>query len=195
MNSNYSSDYTLFKKESEYYNKVSNNKFHQNSIPLKYKLVSSFNDGGTINIPLPTFFPIPIVSVDIDTNLFKNPIVNIEFKSLINYNSFIEIISPIDPKLYAPLNVIFQLTRSCNNGSKSLLKSWNYGHASIPYSSNIIENFNFVYCDKHPKPGNYVYSIEIVNANGSLLNPALNDTESCSIMSSTFSATAFESFA
>lgn len=194
MNSNYSSDYTLFKKESEYYNKVSHNSPLKNNIPLKYKLISSCNDGGTINIPLPTFLPIPIVSVDIDTNSLKHPIVNIEFKSLINYTSFIEIISLIDPKIYAPLNVIFQLTRSCNDGSKSLLKSWNYSHASIPYSSSIIENFNFVYFDKHPKPGSYVYSIEIVNANGSLLNTALNDTENCSIMSSTLAATAFESF-
>lgn len=191
MDSVYNSDYTVFKKENAYYYYNSQNK---NNISSNFKLISEFNDGGTIIVPLPNFSTIPIVSVDIDTNCLSSPIVNIEFKSLINYSSFIELMAFPNPKIYAPLAIIFQLSRCRNDGSKSLLKSWNYSRSTIPYSSSIIENFNFSYVDKHPIPGNYVYSIDIINANGSLLSNSFDDTESCSIQSCTLSVTALDSY-
>ncbi|MEW8956667.1 DUF4489 domain-containing protein, partial [Clostridium sp.] len=98
------------------------------------KVVSVCNEGSTIVVPLPSvsnqsFSPIPIVSVDVNTNCLCNSIVKIDFKSIINYQCFITVTGTPTLRLFVPLRITFQLTRTRNDGAKTLLKSWDYSYS------------------------------------------------------------------
>lgn len=164
-----------------------------------FNLISTFNEGSSLIVPIPSvsnqsFAPIPIVSADIDITCFCNPIVKVDFISIVNYEAIlVRSTGTIVPRIYVPFTAVFQLTRTCNDGSKILLKSWSYSYSSLPFTSNITQNFNFMYCDKNPKPGSYVYGVELIRINYGIFNTAISDDiETFSIENSTLSLTAID---
>ncbi|MGG7165026.1 DUF4489 domain-containing protein [Clostridium ihumii] len=160
--------------------------------PLPTCSLFACGQGTGVAIPIPsalnpTFNPIPLASVTIDTTCLCNPSVKIDFNSLINYQALISIAGT----LTTPFTVTFQLSKTCNSGSKIALGTWDYSYGTVALATNITNSFNFTHCECNVCPGCCVYTVEIIRVTGSLLAAAgLTITENASIRSSNISATA-----
>lgn len=167
--------------------------------PQVYKgIISVCNEGSALEVPIPSvsnqsFQTIPIASADIDITCFCSPKVKIDFNSIVNYQSLLIITGTPVIRIFTPLRVTFQLSRTNDSGSKVLLNSWTYSYSSSALASNTNGIFDFTYCDKNPCPGCYSYSVEIIRANYSLFGGVNTSVENFSIISSNISLLAFDS--
>lgn len=98
-----------------------------------------------------TAFPIFVASVDIDTTCLCFPNVKIEFSSLINFD------------LGGNESLTVQLSRTCNNGNKVVLRTFTItpvtaggGVATLPFS--------FIHCTQNAPSKNCTYTVEITGA-------------------------------
>lgn len=162
--------------------------------PLPTSSLLSCGQGSGVAIPLatatsPFFSPIPIASVTIDTTCLCNPTVKIDFNSIINYQALLAV-----GTLTTPFTVTFQLSKTCNDGSKIALGTWDYSQgALLALAVNSTNSFGFSYCECHACPGCCVYTVEIVRATGTIATATagiLTLTENASIRSSSISAMA-----
>ena len=150
--------------------------------------------GSGVAIPIPTitnptFNPLPVASVTIDSTCLCNPSVKIDFDALINYQALITL--GATPVLGSPFTVTFQLSKTCGNGSKVALGTWDFAFGILALAVNITNSFSFSYCECNTCPGCCVYTVEIVRVSSSTLaGTGVLTTESASIRSSSISATA-----
>lgn len=151
-------------------------------------------NGSGVSIPIPTitnptFTPIPVASVTLDTTCLCNPSVKIDFDSIINYQALLTLGAA--PILGGPFTVTFQLSKTCNSGSKITLGTWDYAFGILALAVNVTNSFNFSYCECNACPGCCVYTVEIVRVSATTLTGVgVLVTESASIRSSNISATA-----
>ncbi|WP_034439573.1 DUF4489 domain-containing protein [Clostridium ihumii] len=160
--------------------------------PLPTRSILSCTPGTGFSIPIPTatnpnFNPIPVASTTIDTSCLCNPSVKIDFTALINYQSLIS----IPGTLSTPFTVTFQLSKTCCDGSKISLGSWDYSYSSVALATNLTNSFSFSYCECNSCPGCCVYTVDIVRVSSSIITATgLTLTENASIRSSLLSAIA-----
>ena len=155
--------------------------------PLATKSILACGQGSGFSIPIPsalnpTFNPIPVASATIDTTCLCDPKVKIDFNSIINYRALISAVGTLG----SPLTITFQLSKTCCDGSKISLGSWDYSYATVALATNITNSFGFSYCECNPCPGCCVYTVDIVRATGGIITGAagLTLTENISIRSS-----------
>ncbi|GAA0122145.1 MAG: DUF4489 domain-containing protein [Clostridium argentinense] len=146
---------------------------------------------GTIVAPGAQFNPIPVASVTIDTTCLCNPGVKIHFSSIINYQALLTLGAL--PILTTPFTVTFQLSKTCDNGSKIALGSWTFTQAILAVAVNITKTFSFTFCECNTCPGCCVYTVDIVNATRSALLDITLTTETASIVTSSLTAIASSS--
>lgn len=161
--------------------------------PLPTQAISACGCGSGVAIPLSTlattFNPIPVASVTIDTTCLCQPSVKIDFNAIINYQALIT-----TGTLLSPFTVTFQLSKTCNGGSKIPLGSWDYSQSPLNLLVNTTHSFSFTHCECKACPGCCVYSVEIIRASSSILTGAgATLTENASIRSSSISASASSS--
>ncbi|WP_034439579.1 DUF4489 domain-containing protein [Clostridium ihumii] len=160
--------------------------------PLPTQALFACGQGTGVALPIPTaanpnFNPITLASVTLDTSILCNPSVKIDFNSLINYQSLIS----LPGTLSTPFTVTFQLTKTCNSGTKVALGTWDYSYGTVALATNITNSFGFSYCECNTCPGCCVYTVEIVRVAGSIVSATgLTLTENASVRSSSISATA-----
>jgi len=138
------------------------------------------------------FNPIPVASVTIDTTCLCKPSVKIDFTSIINYQALLTL--GAGPLLTTPFTVTFQLSKTCNDGSKIPLGSWTFTIALLAAAVNITETFAFTFCECHACPACCVYTVDIVQALRSTLAGTITVTsETASIVTSSLTAIAASS--
>jgi len=81
-----------------------------------------------------SFNPIPVTSVTIDTTCLCRLAIKINFSSIINYQALLTL--GAGPLLTALFTLIFQLSKTCNDGSKIPLGSWSFTIALLAVSSH-----------------------------------------------------------
>lgn len=159
--------------------------------PLPTQTLSACGTGSGVNLPLNnlaiTFNPMPIASVTLDTTCLCQPSVKIDFNAVINYQSLISA-----GTLTSPFTVTFQLSKTCNGGSKIPLGSWDYSQSALSLLVNTTHSFSFTHCDCHTCPGCCVYTVEVIRVTASI-GTGLQLTENASIRSSSISALASSS--
>lgn len=108
-----------------------------------------------------------IATVSLDTNGLDHPEVKIDFSSLINFRA--------DFLSGYTLQLVFQLSRSCNHGPKTTLATWTYENDAdafldgipIPSEAEVKFEFNvpfgFVWCQCNDCPGCCLYTVEVVD--------------------------------
>ncbi|WP_027633148.1 DUF4489 domain-containing protein [Clostridium hydrogeniformans] len=150
--------------------------------------------GSGVAIPIPTvtnptFNPLPIASVTIDSTCLCNPSIKIDFDALINYQALITL--GATPVLGSPFTVTFQLSKICGSGSKIALGTWDFAFGILALAVNVTNSFSFSHCECNVCPGCCVYTVEIVRVSSSVLSSTgVLTTESAAIRSSSISATA-----
>ncbi|MBU5270547.1 DUF4489 domain-containing protein [Clostridium cochlearium] len=148
--------------------------------------------GTGANIPIPTnngtFSPITLASVSIDTSCLKKPTVKIDFDSIINYSASMTVAD--DAAISNPFTVTFQLSKTCNDGSKIGLGNWYYSTAFLLPAVNTTDSFSFTHCECSSCSGCCIYTIEIVQASASVLTNVTDLVENAQIVSSSISALA-----
>ncbi|WP_034439570.1 DUF4489 domain-containing protein [Clostridium ihumii] len=158
--------------------------------PLPTDLLFACGQGTGVAIPIPTianpnFTPITLASVTVDNTCLCNPSVKIDFHSLINYQALIS----APGTLSTPFTVTFQLSKTCCDGAKIALGTWDYAYGTVALATNITNSFSFSYCECNVCPGCCVYTVDIVRVSASLFSTAgLTVTENSSIRSSNISA-------
>lgn len=161
----------------------------QHSIPTQTILACGTGTGA--NIPIPsatgTFSPITLASVSIDTSCLKDPTVKIDFSSIINYTALITLGDL--PVIGNPFTVTFQLNKTCDDGSKIGLGNWYYSTAFLSAAVNTTNSFSFTHCECNTCPGCCVYTVEIVQASGGILN-VVDLMENAKVVSSSITALA-----
>ncbi|MEW8956661.1 DUF4489 domain-containing protein [Clostridium sp.] len=161
--------------------------------PTPTHSIFACGQGSGVAIPIPTvtnptFNPLPVASVTIDNTCLCNPSVKIDFDALINYQALLTL--GATPVLGAPFTVTFQLSKTCNDGSKIALGTWDFAFGILALAVNITNSFSFSYCECNVCPGCCVYTVEIVRVSSSTLaGTGLLTTESAAIRSSNISAT------
>ena len=161
--------------------------------PTKSSLFAC-GQGTGIAIPIPTvtnptFNPLAIASVTIDSTCLCNPSIKIDFNALINYQALLTLGAA--PVLGGPFTVTFQLSKTCNSGSKITLGTWDYAFGVLALAVNITNSFSFSYCECNVCPGCCVYTVEIVRVSATTLTGVgVLVTENASIRGSNISATA-----
>ncbi|WP_291582583.1 DUF4489 domain-containing protein [Clostridium sp. UBA6640] len=162
--------------------------------PLPSPSVLSCGTGTGLAIPAVTpgsqFNPVPVASVTIDTTCLCSPAVKIDFSSIINYQALLVLAAPV---ITTPFTVTFQLSKTCDNGSKIPLGSWTFTISLLTVAVNITETFAFTHCECHACPGCCVYTVDIVNATRSALLGVTVTSESASIVTSSLTAIAASS--
>ncbi|MBS5822754.1 MAG: DUF4489 domain-containing protein [Clostridium argentinense] len=163
--------------------------------PIPGQSIMSCGTGSGLNIPAVApgtpFNPIPIASVTIDTTCLCNPGVKIHFSSIINYQALLDLGAL--PVLTTPFTVTFQLSKTCDNGSKIALGSWTFTQAILALAVNVTKTFSFNFCECHSCPGCCVYTVDIVQATGSTLAGVTITSENASIVTSSLTAVAASS--
>ncbi|SFA96732.1 DUF4489 domain-containing protein [Clostridium frigidicarnis] len=162
--------------------------------PTPTESLFTCGQGSGVSIPIPTltspqFAPLPVASVTLDTTCLCNPSVKIDFNSIINYQALIGTATI----LTTPFTVTFQLSKTCGDGAKVALGTWDYSFGAISLAVNVTNSFGFTHCECNTCPACCVYNVEIVRVTGaSLLNvaAAVTLTENASIRSSNITATA-----
>lgn len=160
--------------------------------PLPTDLLFACGQGTGVAIPIPSasnpnFTPLTLASVTIDNICLCNPSVKIDFNALINYQN---LLSADTGTAVSPFTVTFQLSKTCCDGAKIALGTWDYAYGSTALTTNLTNSFNFSYCECNVCPGCCVYTIEIVRVSGILPTGVTVTSESASIRSSNISATA-----
>lgn len=160
--------------------------------PLPTDLLFACGQGTGVAIPIPSssnpnFTPLTLASVTIDNICLCNPSVKIDFNALINYQN---LLSAATGTAVSPFTVTFQLSKTCCDGAKIALGTWDYAYGSTALATNLTNSFNFSYCECNVCPGCCVYTIEIVRVSGILPTGVTVTSESASIRSSNISATA-----
>lgn len=159
--------------------------------PLPTRAILSCTPGTGFSIPIPTaanpnFNPIPVASTTIDNTCLCSPSVKIDFNALINYQGSIPAAAT---GISAPFTITFQLSKTCCDGSKIALGSWDYSYSVVALALNLTNSFKFSYCECNVCPGCCVYTVDIIRVSGTLLIPTTEvATESASIRSSLISA-------
>ncbi len=163
--------------------------------PLPSPSILSCGTGTGLAIPAVApgnpFNPIPVASVTIDTTCLCSPAIKIDFTSIINYQAVLTLGE--GPILTSPYTVTFQLSKTCNNGTKIALGSWTFTIALLAVAVNITETFAFTFCECHACPACCVYTVDIIQANTSSLLGVTITTETASIITSNLSALATSS--
>ncbi|MBD8046568.1 DUF4489 domain-containing protein [Clostridium faecium] len=164
--------------------------------PLPSQSIMSCGTGTGLNIPAvapgTSFNPVPVASVTIDTTCLCNPGIKIDFSSIINYQALLDL--GAGPLLTTPFTVTFQLSKTCNDGSKIPLGSWTFTIGILAVAVNITETFSFTFCECHACPGCCVYTVDIVQALRSALAGTVAVTsETASIVTSSLTAIAASS--
>ncbi|MGG7165024.1 DUF4489 domain-containing protein [Clostridium ihumii] len=153
--------------------------------PLATKSILACGQGSGFAIPVSAPYPIPVASANIDTTCLCKPKIKIDFNSIINYQALITLTGTLVPILANAFTITFQLSKTCCDGSKISLGSWDYGFGSVALTTNITNSFGFSYCECNPCPGCCVYTVDIIRATGGILTPtAITLTENASIRSS-----------
>jgi len=160
--------------------------------PLPMQTLFACGQGTGVSLPIPTaanptFNPITVASVTLDTTYLCNASVKIDFNSLINYQALISAAGTLG----TPFTITFQLTKTCNIGTKVALGTWDYSYGTVALATNITNSFGFSYCECCTCPGCCVYTVEVVRVAGSVVTgTGLTLTENASIRSSSISAMA-----
>ena len=162
--------------------------------PLPGPSVLSCGTGTGLAIPAVApgtqFNPIPVASVTIDTTCLCSPSVKIDFSSIINYQALLVLAAPV---ITTPFTVTFQLSKTCDNGSKIPLGSWTFTIAILAVAVNITETFAFTHCECHACPACCVYTVDIVQATRSALLGVTVTSETASIVTSSLTGIAASS--
>ena len=169
--------------------------------PTPTESIFTCGHGSGVSIPIPTASnptstPIPVANVTIDTTCLCNPSVKIDFNSIINYQALISLATT----LTSPFTATFQLSKTCKDGSKVALGTWDFAYGSVALAVNVTNSFGFTYCECNTCPACCVYNVEIVRVTGLslILQDDVDDLvevpirENASIRSSIISATATE---
>ncbi|WP_291559306.1 DUF4489 domain-containing protein [Clostridium sp. UBA2485] len=163
--------------------------------PLPGPSILSCGTASGLAIPAVTagtpFNPIPVASVTIDTTCLCRPSVKIDFTSIINYQALLTL--GAGPLLTTPFTVTFQLSKTCDNGSKIALGSWTFTLAILAAAVNITQTFAFTHCECHACPGCCVYTVDIVQATRSALLGVTVTSETASIVTSSLTGIAASS--
>ncbi|SFA96701.1 DUF4489 domain-containing protein [Clostridium frigidicarnis] len=163
-------------------------------IPEKSILACGQSNGTSIPIPNPSnsiFHPLSVASVTLDTTCLCNPSVKIDFNSIINYQALIG----ASDTLTTPFTVTFQLNKTCGDGAKIALGTWDYSFGDLTLGVNVTNSFGFTYCECNTCPACCVYNVEIVRVTGlslTLAGVAVALTENAAIRSAIISATGTE---
>ncbi|WP_291559310.1 MULTISPECIES: DUF4489 domain-containing protein [unclassified Clostridium] len=165
--------------------------------PIPSTEILSCGTGTSLIIPAVTpgtqFNLVPVASATIDTTCLCSPTVKIDFTSIINYQSVLTLSAEGGPILTTPYTVTFQLSKTCNNGSKIPLRSWTFTIALLAAAVNITESFAFTFCECHACLACCVYTVDIVQANTSSFINATLTPETASILTSKLTALAISS--
>jgi len=160
------------------------------SHPLPTHSILSCTPGTGFSIPIPTatnpvLNPVPVASTTIDTSCLCNPSVKIDFNALINY----QVLVSDDGTLTSPFTITFQLSKTCCDGAKIALGSWDYSFGSVALATTLTNSFNFSYCECTVCPGCCVYTVDIIRVSPGVIATATL-TENASIRNSILSAIA-----
>ncbi|WP_291582578.1 DUF4489 domain-containing protein [Clostridium sp. UBA6640] len=151
-------------------------------------MLLSCSSGNGLSIFPNTSTPITIASITIDTTCLCKPVVKIDFNSTINYQAFISGGTEI-----TPFTLIFELSKFCDDGTKVSLGSWTYSIGFLSAATDITNSFNFTYCECTTCSACFVYTVDIVKFNNSILSGGGSITEKISIITSNLSALATSS--
>ncbi|WP_454053479.1 DUF4489 domain-containing protein [Clostridium sp. Marseille-Q7071] len=156
--------------------------------PLPSPILLSCSTGNGLSIFPNTSTPITIASITIDTTCLRKPVIKIDFNSTINYQTLISGGTAI-----TPFTLIFELNKFCNDGTKVALGSWTYSIGFLSAATDITNSFNFTYCECNTCSACFVYTVDIVKFNSSILSGGGSITEKISIITSNLSALATSS--
>lgn len=156
--------------------------------PLPSSILLSCSTGNGLSIFPNTSPPITIASITIDTTCLRKPVIKIDFNSTINYQALISSGTAI-----APFTLIFELSKFCNDGTKVALGSWTYSIGFLSAATDITNSFNFTYCECSTCSACFIYTVDIVKFNNSILSGGGSITEKVSIITSNLSALATSS--
>lgn len=156
--------------------------------PLPSPILLSCSTGNGLFIFPNISTPITIASITIDTTHLCKPVVKIDFNSIINYQALISGGTAI-----TPFTLIFELSKFCNDGTKVSLGSWTYSIGSLSAATDITNSFNFTYCECNTCSACFIYIVDIVEFNSSVLSGGGSITEKISIITSNLSALATSS--
>lgn len=156
--------------------------------PLTSSLLLSCSTGNGLSIFPNISTPITIASITIDTTCLCKPVIKIDFNSAINYQALISGGTAI-----TPFTLIFELSKFCNDGTKVALGSWTYSIGSLLAATDITNSFNFTYCECSTCSACFVYAVDIVKFNNSILSSEGSIAEKISIITSNLSVLATSS--
>ncbi|WP_461612794.1 DUF4489 domain-containing protein [Clostridium sp. Marseille-QA1073] len=156
--------------------------------PLPIPILLSCSTGNGLSIFPNISVPITIASITVDTTCLCKPVVKIDFNSTINYQALISGGTSI-----TPFTLIFELSKFCNDGTKVALGSWTYSIGSLLVATDLTNSFNFTYCECNTCSSCFVYTVDIVKFNSSVLSGRGSITEKISIITSNLSALATSS--
>ncbi|HCQ89948.1 MAG TPA: hypothetical protein DIU45_09645, partial [Clostridium sp.] len=143
--------------------------------PLPNSILLSCSTGNGLSIFPNTSTPITITSITIDTTCLRKPAIKIDFNSTINYQALISGGTAI-----TPFTLIFELSKFCNDGTKVALGSWTYSIGFLSAATNITNSFNFTYCECSTCSACFIYTVDIVKFNNSILSGEGSITEKIS---------------
>lgn len=156
--------------------------------PLPSPILLSCSSGNGLSIFPNISTPITIASVTVDTTHLCKPVTKIDFSSTINYQALISGGTAI-----TPFTLIFELSKFCNDGTQVALGSWAYSIGFLSAATDNTNSFNFTYCECNTCSACFVYTVDIVKFNSSILSGGGSITEKISIITSSLSALATSS--
>ncbi|MBS5822751.1 MAG: DUF4489 domain-containing protein [Clostridium argentinense] len=156
---------------------------------LSKSMLLSYNTGNGVCVSSNTPTPITLVSTTIDTTCLCEPIIKIDFNSIINYQAVIS-----DALEINPFALTFELSKYDINGTKISLGSWAYSTGLLSVSLNITNSFNFTYSEFNTHSGCYTYTVDIIKITDTILfGEDSSLTEKISIINSNISVLASSS--
>lgn len=164
--------------------------------PTPTKSIFSCGHGSGISLPISVTNPIPVANVTIDTTCLCNPSVKIDFNSIINYQTLIDLGGGGFGLLTNPFSVTFRLSKVCGKREKITLGSWDYSFGLLALAVNVTNSFSFSYCECNLCPGCCTYIVEIVSTTPLITTSSgtevpITISQNSSIRSSNIFATAF----